>query len=89
MLRASQCIGIGSGYCKGPFKVLVLVLGIVKASLKNWYWYWVLLRLLQKLVLLLGIVKASVEVLGIGFGVKKYVVLLRSALDVTCHPTKA
>ena len=58
----------------------VLVLGIVN-TLHN-YWYWVLLNPLQKLVLVLSIVKASLEILGIGIGVKK-VVLLRSATDTS------
>ena len=57
---------------------MVLVLGIVKTLHEYWYWYWVLLRLIKNLVLVLGIVKASLEILGIGIGVKK-VVLLRSA----------
>ena len=65
---------------------MVLELGIVKGLSKNWYWYWVLLRLfiniavgigycqglIKKLVLVLGIVKASLEILGIGIGVKKW-----------------
>ena len=58
---------------------MVLVLGIVKTVHEYWYWYWVLLRTHQKLVLVLGIVKASLEILGIGIGVKK-VVLLMSAV---------
>ena len=40
----------------GVLLKLVLVLGIVKAFLQNWYWYWVLLKPFAKLVL--GIVKA-------------------------------
>ena len=55
MLKVFQNIGIG--YCSGPFKVLVLVKGIVKGHSK-------------KLVLVLGIVKASLEILGIGIGEK-------------------
>ena len=55
LLRSFQTIGIGIEYCYGPFKVLVLVLGIVKASSANWYWYCVLLRPLWKYwVLVLG-----------------------------------
>ena len=63
---------------------MVLILGIVKGLSK--YWYWVLLRpfmnigigigyckgFFKKLVLVLGIVKASLEILGIGIGVKKW-----------------
>ena len=61
---------------------MVLVLGIVKTLHEYWYWYWVLLRSLQKLALVLGIVKASLEILGIGIGVNK-VVLLRSGVKLT------
>ena len=43
-----------------------MVLGIVKTL--HEYWYWVLLKPLQKLVLVLGIVNASSK---IGIGVKK------------------
>ena len=53
---------------------MALVLGIVKTN--HEYWYWVLLRTHQKLVLVLGIVKASLEILGIGIGVKKVVLLM-------------
>ena len=45
---------------------MVLVLGIVKGLSK--YWYLVLLRPFMKIG---GIVKASLEILGIGIGVKK------------------
>ena len=64
---------------------MVLVLGIAKSLSKNWYCYWVLLRLFMniaigigycsgliiKLVLVLGIVKTSLEILGIGIGIVK------------------
>ena len=53
-----------------PIKLLVLVLGIVKTV--HEYCNWILLRTHQKLVLVLGIVKASLEILGIGIGVKKW-----------------
>ena len=58
---------------------MVLVLGIVKTVQcvhEYWYGYWVLLRAHEKLVLVLGIVKASLEILGIGIGVKKMVLLM-------------
>ena len=58
LLRTFENIGIGIGYCQG---------------------------LIQKLVLVLGIVKASLEILGIGIGVKK-VVLLRSAMQLLTLP---
>ena len=36
LLRAFKSIVIGIGYCKSRFKILVLVLGIVKALTKYW-----------------------------------------------------
>ena len=71
-----------------PIKLLVLVLGIVKTV--HEYCNWILLRTHQKLVLVLGIVKASLEVLGIGIGLKKVVLLMsglhRFALCVAFKP---
>ena len=49
-----QKIGIGIGYCSGFFAKLVLVLGIVKDLLQNWYWYWVLLGPSQNIGLSIG-----------------------------------
>ena len=47
-------IGIGIGYCYGLYAKLVLVLGIVKALLQNWYWYWVLLGPFQNIGIGIG-----------------------------------
>ena len=61
------------------------MLDIVKTFHEYWYWYWVLLRSFKKLILILGIVQASLEILGIGIGVKKgYCSMLMSAI-VACH----